>query len=355
LGALYFFIKGQERRDAHYYVAFILAVYAFFIRTAGISLILAIAVFLLLRKQYKLLAIFLAIFLLVFVPWQIRNSSIPTENSYIDQLLAKNPYQMELGKIGFFDLFARAFDNFSFYAFTILPKTILPILGSNTLLAIFGFILLVLIIIGFIKTIKNFSIIEYYLVFGCFILFSWPKVWSSERFLLPLLPIMVIYILYGLLWLSNKVKSKYFMPILIGFIVFLNFLSIIPQAKTAIANNISCLKGDRYAGYTSDWRRYFEVVEWIEKNIPADEVIMARKPEFVYLVSGHKSVIYPFTANHTKVKEVIEQSDYILFDNFYWTGTTKRYLLPVLQQELSRYELVFQTRKPIFVLLRIKK
>ncbi len=354
LGALYFFIKAQKNKNIYYYLSFSLATYSFFIRTAGISLILAMMLILLIKKEFRHLAILLFIFLAVFVPWQIRNLHIPNQGSYVDQLLAKNPYQMELGRASFYELLVRVWDNFILYFFTILPMTILPLIKASALLTITGLLFTIFTIIGFMVRIKKVMILEAYLIFGIIILVTWPRVWSSDRFLLPILPVLVIYILFAIIWLAEKMKSKYFMPAVGGMIVMLNILPIFSLAKEAITNNIEYLKGDKYAGYSPDWKNYFEVINFIKKNIPNDKIVMARKPEFVFLLSQHKSFSYPFTTNRAEVKSAITKTDYILFDSFYWTGTSMRYLLPVLQENIQDYEIIYQTKKPPFYLLKTK-
>jgi hypothetical protein len=353
LGSLFFLLKTQDNKKIYYYLAFFFGIYSFFIRTAGISLIITIVFFLILKRQYKYLGIFVLIFLAVFIPWQIRNSNISEGGSYIDQLLAKNPYQMELGKIGFSDLIARIWENFIYYSFTILPQTLLPIIKANVLISIIGLLFVFLSVVGFIKKIRCISIIELYFVFSLIVLLAWPKVWSSERFLLPVLPIFIFYIFSGLFWLAAKIKLKNFVLVLVIIFIFLNTLEIISQAKIAIGNHFSYLKGDKYAGYPMDWRRYFETIEWIYKNIPQNKIIMARKPEFVYLLSRRKSFCYPFTTNAQEIEQAIQKADYILFDNFQWTGTTYRYLLPVIQQKPAKYEIVNRTKSPEFFVLRV--
>ncbi|MGB9722044.1 MAG: glycosyltransferase family 39 protein, partial [bacterium] len=356
LGALYFLLKFCSKRQFSYFlIATFFAIYAFFIRTAGISLILGFALFFILKKEYKYLIIFLALFLIFFIPWEMRNAGIPDNTGYLKQLLANNPYQMELGTIGFSDFILRIWDNFFLYGFTILPSTLLPVLNSKFLFSFSGLIFILFLIIGFVIRLKNFSILETYLIFGIGVLLAWPKVWSSDRFLLPLIPLILIYIFFALIWIQDKLRIKNFVFVISGFLIILNVISIIPQAKTTLSQNFDYMKGNRYAGYTIDWRRYFEMIEYIRKNIPEDKIIMARKPEFVYLLSNHKSFCYPFTTNKNEVKEKIKRADYILLDNFRWTGTTMRYLLPVVQDYVEGFETIYKTSYPEFFLLRVKK
>ncbi|OPX17379.1 hypothetical protein BXT86_06800 [candidate division WOR-3 bacterium 4484_100] len=355
LGALYFMVRAEQEKKSLYIPGFILASYAFFIRSAGISLIIGIALYLIVKKRYQELIIFLIIFGVAFIPWQLRNMKLSAGGSYLDQLLAKNPYQLELGRATIFDLIARGWNNAIFYAFTILPLTIVPLIGLKFLLVLFGIFFTGLIIVGFIQNIKRWSILEFYLLLAVVVLLGWPRVWSSDRFLLPVLPLLLIYIFYGLKSLSKRFKFRYLPQSLVGFIVLLNIIHLIPLIGKTVENNLAYLRGDKYAGYTQDWKRYFEVIEWIKKKVPEDKIIMARKPEFVYLLSGRKSRLYPFTRNHQKIRNAIEECDYIIFDNFYWSQSTRRYLAPVLQETIGRYKIAYKTPRPEFYLLKILK
>lgn len=353
LGALYFFIKARKNNTLFYYISFILAIYAFFIRTAGISLIIAMMLLLIFRKQYKYFAIFLLIFLAAFLPWQIRNIHISREVSYIDQLLAKNPYDMALGRANFLDLLTRAWENFILYAFMLLPKMLASIILSMLIAVILGIIFIVLIVIGFLKKIKRLSVMEIYVMLSMIIILLWPRIWSSERFLLPVIPFFVYYVYDGLLSIAKKIRFEHFSRVVIGTLVLTNFVAIVLYSRGTIRANMNYLRGDRYAGYPDDWRHYLTVIDWVGENIPNDKVVMARKPEFVYLLSGRKSLTYPITSDHLRVKEAIRRCDYIIIDNFYGAPAARVYLIPVLEQEQEKYQLIFKTTAPEFYLLKV--
>jgi len=356
LGALYFLMYAQEHGKFFYYFSFIFAMGSFFIRTAGISLILAIALFLLLKKQYKYFAIFLILFFSIFIPWQMRNAGIPGRVSYFDQLMAKNPYQLELGRASFFELLERAGDNFITYIFAVHPLSLFPLFkGTGPIpIVIIGAIFTPLIILCFVRRIRNLGIIELYFIITWIILLAWPRVWSSERFLLPILPLCIFYTYSSLFWLGKKFKLKHFIYVVTGLFVFLNLLYVIPQIEDALKNNCAYLRGDRYAGYKPDWRAYFGIIDLLKENVPEDKIILARKPEFVYLLSKCKSFIYPFTTDHDKVREAIKQSDYIIVDNLSQITQTERFLLPVLQEEPDNYILAGGATERGFYVLKVK-
>ncbi len=355
LAALYFFMKAKQDKEYLYFISIFLATYAFLIRMVGISLIAAMMLSLALRKQYKYFIIFLLIFLTVLIPWLIRSVSIGPEGGYIDQLLTKKPYLIESGKVGPRDLAIRGWNNFIFYSLLLLPLTLLTSILSPWILGVMGVMFIVLTIIGFVERRRRMFVVEYYFLFAVLLLLVWPEVWATERFLLPILPIIIIYIYIGLFQLERKIKFKYSVHLITGIFVFINLLSIFPQVKNAVVNNNAYLRGDMYAGYRRDWRNYFDVIEWIKENVPEEKIIMARKPEFVYLLSRHRSLTCPFSIDENNVRSAFMQSDYIILDNFMWTEASKNYLAPVIQKEFGNIEFVYITQKPRFYVVRVKK
>ncbi len=351
LAAIYLLMKAHDNREYLYYVGFVCGIYAVFIRTAGIGLVLGIIIWLLLRKRYKQFIIFVCMFVVIFVPWQLRSAGVERGGGYIEQLLAKDPYEMDLGRIGVLDLAKRLARNFVYYTFTILPSALLPTLKARFLEIATGLVLAALTVIGFATRIRRRTFLEIYFVISIVLLLAWPDVWSSDRFLLPVLPIFIIYMYHGVMWLKDKIRFEYLVEVFAGMIIVLNTVDIIPAVRQSLAVNMAYVNGDRYAGYTTDWRRLFEIVEWTKTHVPQGSVIMARKPEFVYLVGRHKSLIYPFTADHWRVQEVIERCDYIILDSCYWT--TRQYLLPVLMDNPEEYTIIRKTEKPEFYLVKI--
>ncbi len=355
MAGIYVLLKATSGHRAYYWFGCVLAVLAFVFRTAGIALVFGVIVFLLLKKQYKCLGFLLLLFLVAFVPWQIRNMGLGHGQTYFDFVLARDPYVADFGRIGLFDLIARIGHNFTRYCFDILPRSLVPMLKNSLAAGIAGFSFLVLVIIGFIRRIRHKSVIEAYAVFSVLMVLGWPKVWTGERFLIPVLPILVIYVFIGLLWLKEKLGWRHLVPFVAGFLILVNVIEVAKLARVSIRDNIGFLKGNRYCGCSPGWMRYFEASDWIGANIPNDKVILARKPGFVYLVSGHKSLCYPFTNERAEVRNAIDVSDYILLDNFRWTETARYFLIPVMQENPGRYQTVHETGSPRTYVIRIEK
>jgi len=357
LGAIYFFMKTRDDGALFYYLSFVFAAYSFLTRTAGISLVIAMMLFLLIKKQYKYFFAFLIVFGIMVVPWFIRNASIPQEQSYIEQLIAKDPYQPLLGRASIIDYALRVWRNVGFYSTKVIPKITLHAITSEIALVFVGLGLLAVITIGFIRRLRNVTVIELYLVFTLCILLLWPDVWSSDRFLLPIVWVLSLYLIAGMCWLAEKIHLPVLSYILVAVIAILNAYVIGINAKQMLTIRERYIAGDRYAGYRDDWRNYFHVVDAVKMHVPKDKVVMARKPEFVYVVAGNKSFRYPFTEDRERVKQAIRQSDYIIIDRFYQLGiSTEYYLMPaLLETPEDDYELIYKTDEPVFALIKVKK
>ncbi|MBN2620712.1 glycosyltransferase family 39 protein [candidate division WOR-3 bacterium] len=355
LGALYFFYMAEEKNPVMYYLSFGMATFAVFIRTTGMILIISMAIMLLLKKRFKYLFILLIVFGIAYIPWHMRNAALSASDTYFDQLFARDVFDQSSGKIGAIDFIRRIGENFDVYAFGFIPKTLLPILQSKVLFGIAGGFFVGLILLGFTISSRKFSVLDIYLIGGVAIILSWPRIWASERFLLPILPIMVFYVFTALFWISRKVKFKYLMITVVGILILLNSFAMGRAARDMIRTNIHYFKGQKYAGYDAIWHQYFALLNWIKHNIPPGRVIMARKPEFVYLISGHKSVIIPHTADHYEMMDAILQCDYVIFDAFYDEKTQEHLLTPVIKREQNKFKLVGQTPEPTFFLLQVVK
>ncbi|MEO0078946.1 MAG: hypothetical protein ABIK86_08125, partial [candidate division WOR-3 bacterium] len=333
----------------------VLALAALTFRAAGIALVLAVMLKLLLERRWLALVGFGAASAVLVGLWLWRTSLVGSSSLYMSQLLARDPYVTEFGRVGIWELGLRAGRNLVRYAFTVLPETLLPLVSARLLVFGAGAALMLLTAMGAIWYRHRITVVEIYA--GCtgLMLLFWPEVWSGERFLVPFLPFAVMFIVRGLAGLEERLKR----PRLAAFVLFgfvaLNTVALGRQAVLAVRINLAYLRGDRLAGYSPDWRRYFECIAWLEDNTSPNAVVLARKPEFVYLLSGRRAFCYPFTNDRSQVYQAILAADYILFDNFRWTETGRHFLDPVLADHPYLFRFMHQTDFPQFFVLAVNR
>lgn len=335
---------------------FLSLIFSLFIRPAGIGILPAFFLYFLSKKRYKELIILIGLFLIFFLPYFLRNTHLGKGTVYLEAFTYKNPYNPEEGKIGWAEYLARFGKNFYLYNFLVFSQILFPYHLPSPLLFLFGLFSLILIIIAIAQKLRKKEFLyPFYLFFSFFILFSWPEVWTGDRFLLPLFPFLIYYLFLGFKNLFRK--GTFFLYIIFGIIILGYLVKGISTGKENIAINLSQLKGDRYAGYSLDWVRYFQACEWIKENTEKDAVIVARKPEFVYFLTRRKSFLYRFTNDPNELLKDLEEkgATHLLFDQFFWTGTTLRYLTPLINTFSNRLEPVYATDYPQMIIYRIKK
>ncbi|HTW92427.1 MAG TPA: hypothetical protein VMH22_12060 [bacterium] len=339
-----------------------LAVAACYIRTAGLAVVLSLLLLFLVRRQYRDLVILLLLFAATVVPWQVLNARAGRGQPYLEQLLAKHPYFLELGRAGFGDWASRIWLNLRDYSSRAVPRLLCPTYEGSNYEVVCGIIVSLVSAVGFGRAVRRMAArgpgqlgpLTACALCAIPLLLGWPNTWASERFLLPFLPLIVIFFFQGVEWFGARLRWRWLGATVVGVLVFANTVQMTSLAHKAVRDNLGYLRGDRYSGYPEDWRRYFEAIEWIKLQTPPDAVVMARKPEFVYLLSGRRSFCYPITPDHAKVKSAIERSQYVLADNFRWTETTPMLLSPVLQENQGLWSLIFSTPPPEFYVLSVK-
>lgn len=345
-----------------------LAVAASLIRTAGVAVVLGVLLFFLVHRRYRELVLLVLLFAAATVSWQLHNTQAGHTQPYFEQLLAKHPYFMEQGRAGIYDWALRVWQNLRDYAATVIPRMFFPTRAETWYEVISGIVLSLLAAIGFARSfrktdsaapvkqlapVRHFGALQSCAVFAAPLLLCWPNIWVSERFLLPFLPLVGIFLFSGVDWLGAKLGWRRFAPAFVGVLVLANTIQMTSLARKALSDNIGYLRGDRHSGYDVDWRRYFQSIEWIRTHTPEDAVVLARKPEFVYLLSGRRSFCYPITEDRAQIMSAILRSQYVLVDNFHWTDLTANLVGPVLTDNPNLWKVVFTTPPPEFYVLSV--
>jgi 4-amino-4-deoxy-L-arabinose transferase-like glycosyltransferase len=355
VASLWLVLRAEEKPGGTMWAGLLLAVCALMFRTAGIALVLGIAAYLVLRRNWRWLAVFVLLLCVVFVPWLVRNIAVGSERSYLDLLLARHHYMPEYGRIGVSGLFTRVWNNLTGYGLKMLPLAFVPLLGRGLPAVLTGILLIAFAAIGFIRRLRSRSVLEPFAVCTGLMLLAWPDKWLDVRFLLPLLPALVVYVVTALRWLGDRMRFRHLVPVFTIALLALNAIGLWGLSSQSLSERREFLAGDRLSGYSDDWRRYFEAIDWVKAHVPQDQVIMARKPEFVYLLSGHKSFCYPFVHDSTRLTRAVFESDYVIFDNFRWNDATRHFLTPIFDATPERFLVAWKGDPPLTYVIKVSK
>lgn len=377
--------------------------FAFYIRTLGISLVISFTLILLFKKHWKYAIALVAGFLMLAAPWQIRSHQLGG-NSYVNQLLRKNPYRPEMGPMELADWPKRVGMNAKRYFALEIQNSVLPFeaidykqcvkqlkkeagVTVNPVTAadsaavkkaqeaqpltleekkqdaakrgmpgakveieskdyIITIILLILMAIGLARMREHWILIGLYLAGTFAILFLWPEAWFGIRFMLPVVPILTVLALFGLaeipMLVSERLKkpAPWLITLAIPFLVFFVF-------KGDFDKRIEELEARAKGIYVSKFKNYFDIAAWSNKNLPRDAVVSCRKGQLFYLYANRWVTGFKNTLDQEELIENLRDKEvtHVVLDQLGYSSTS-RYLYPAIKKYPGKFKVIYQLKNP---------
>lgn len=347
-------------KDRGFWVLLLLLSAGVYLRAAGIALVGATVLWFFFnqKKRIHALALFVG-FLLTMLPWQLRSFALGG-SSYFKQLLLINPYAPEEGGLGFTSLIERIGVNAGRYLSVEIPSGLFSFFRveeysepASTTAWIVGVILVVTIIWGLFRLQQQYrSLITWYLLTSFGVLLCWPSVWQGVRFMLPLVPLLLLLFVYGIhqlliqliLLVKKPVKTGYLDPVLLGVVLLLLW---------PYSHSLDGLFKQSRTPYSQEFQHYYKVAKWAEENLPDSALICTRKGELFYLEAKRPTIRYQFTKDFNEQLAFLESSgvDYVVAA-YLGFSSTNDYLLPLIQNAPQKFEILYSVEDPNAYLLK---
>jgi len=352
---IYLFMLSYERnfnlKSPYFYLMIASMIILFYIRTQGIALFGAFLLFLAFKKQFKPLIVFIALSVIAVLPWQIRSANLGG-NTYTQQLMRVDPYNNDSEKMKFSDWMDRIGENAIRYVSKEIPNSIFPIMTveykdrttgkdieAPTSYWVVGILIIVLALIGIwsIKEYRWLFLLLYGSTFGIYML--WPQVWFGIRFILPMVPVTLMFAIFGIYYLLQLVfKPK--TPLIESnkfALVFalLCFLQISP---------IKALAQKSAMPHPINWANFLKIGEWSKDNLKGDKIVISnRKPSLIYAVSKHKQAGFLYTSDREAMLNDFKKNGvtHVIFEQLGFNQTGK-YLFPLFQKEPEKFKQIHQ-------------
>ncbi|UCC72696.1 MAG: glycosyltransferase family 39 protein [Gemmatimonadota bacterium] len=326
------------------------ALLAYLTRAAGLPLLLALLLVLGLKRQWRHLAIAAAATVLVVGGWWVWGRLAAGEGAltYSSNFLLVDPYEPELGIVGPGELLARSVNNIRLYAVVVLPESLggMAPAGAVILMALLTSLLLIaLALVGWVRDVRKLRPLELFTAFYAALIVLWPEAWTDRRFLLPLLPVLLLHGAAGLVWCLSFLRVRRQAWALPLFGAFLAILTVPGHVRT-VGYNQRCMsfhrQGDGLACYPAPWRAFAQSALWVRANTPEDAVVVSRKPRLFYYFSGRRGEVYPFTTEDEEMFTFLDDigAEYVLVAPL--SRTTYQYLVPVILSMPERFEIVYE-------------
>ena len=166
----------------------------------------------------------------------------------------------------------------------------------------------ILVAIGMLARWREYSYLTAYLALTFSILVVWP--FLTLRFLFPLVPFFLFFMMQGLLFVSEKVKLKQ------QYLVWGLSLYLVVFAAVNGIEAVRYSKEDTNAIYTPEMSRIYG---YIQEHIPQGQVIGFNKPRVLRLITGVNSI--GIDENSFEASP----AQYLIIEKGQYSGRTNRY------------------------------
>ncbi|MGE0158966.1 MAG: ArnT family glycosyltransferase [Gemmatimonadales bacterium] len=274
--------------------AVMLAGLAYFTRSAGLPMVVALFACLALDGRWKAVGLAAVGIGVPAALWWLRGRDAPA--SYAAEFWLVDPYQPTLGTIGVLDLVPRAIANFQAYVTRHGPG---GVIGQGTRGAgVLGVAMVATTLWGWFSTVRErVGLPELFLPLYFGLILLWPLVWSGDRFALPLYPLVFFYGAVVMRDLARRVPAVVAAPV-----VALVLLAIaLPEGGSwsgARRESRACTRIVEVEGpfgcYGPGVAAFVEAAGWAGGALPDGAGVMTRKPSHFFVLSGVPSRTFPF-------------------------------------------------------------
>lgn len=310
---------------------------AYFTRSAGLPLVLAVAVWLARRRRFRPLAIYGLAFAVPALVWWLRDAR--TGHDYVSEFWMVNPYAPDLGQIGVGGLLLRVADNLWQYVTEYMPEGLTGLGGTPGMMV--GVLLGGFALYGWGRRMgRHAGVPEWFALIYSGLILVWPAVWSGDRFALPLFPLALVYAGEGLAVLVDTFlegRERWFLAGAGGLLAALMAVSWFGKVGPSHECRERVDVAGPWACYGQNVRDFAATAHWSGEHLEPDAVLASRKPRLFYLMSGLQSVTYPFTTDGVAL---LRQADslglsYVVRDS--WDRATRAYVDPALARHPERF------------------
>ena len=273
------------------------AILAFFTRSAGLPLVLALSVALLLARRFRAASVF-AVCLAIPGMWWLFRLRGGGEGAYQSEFWMVNPYEPQLGTVTWRALPSRAWANLRLYVGEVLPGEWWSGVTGGVLAA-FGILLVGFAVWGWLERIRlRPATPELFVPLYLGLILIWPEVWSGDRFILPLYPFILLY--------AGESVARAARPLgrmrsvaLVSAVFLVLLLPALPRWMSLAEEASACRRvaqsGDPIRCQGSGFVEFRDAAVWSGANLPEGAVVLNRKPRVHYLFGGPSGRTFPFT------------------------------------------------------------
>jgi hypothetical protein len=301
----------------------------YFTRSAGAPLLLAIFVWLVLRKQYRAIGIVIVACAPFIFAWWLRGHNHGA-GGYLAPFLSVDPYNPSLGKVTIEGLLERVAKNAVVYSSRHLSRLVF---GSLRTGLIFGASFAIAMVFGWVRRLRKSGpgLAEVWLPLYLALVILWPVAWAGPRFLFPVIPLLALYVAETIGYLATTASHP---RIFAGALLLAGIVTVQPGLARQIRIGSACREryadGDDFPCTEPTFADFFTVADRARGKLPPNSVVLSRKPTIFYWHSGYRSTLYPLSPVPDSLFNLAKRTGagYVVIDQI--TDLAPKYLHPVL-------------------------
>lgn len=325
---------GAREIDARWLALGVLcAGLAYFTRSAGLPLVVAVAGWLALRRAWRPLGAVAVLLGGPMLAWWLRGR-FGGVGRYASEFWMVDPYDPSLGTVGIPGLLGRVVENLVGYTTRHLP---LGVVGADApAVPLLGIVLTGAAFAGWaLRARRRAGPAELFFPLYWGVVLLWPTVWSGDRFALPLLPLVFVYGALALRELTRRLPDA-IGPTLATIAVLLLLVPAVDDWRRATADAGACpaeiVQESVWACYGPRVRSFMAAATWTGEALPDGAAVLSRKPRHFYLQSGVPSRAFAFSEDPEDHFGLADRlgARYVLLDR--WDGLAGRYVGGAVRQ-----------------------
>lgn len=288
-------IRKSEKpvfKNPYFYLLSLATAYAYHTRTAAVAMVLAVLFYFLMGKKWKTAAAYLGSFLLLCLPWWLRNKMLGLGSSrYFVQMMQVNPWRPDNGELDLAGLISRLWENWSTIFIKTIPDTMLSNLRvdygtpASWTLGVIAVMLLIIMSIGWYRLPKLRWFVFGFIGATIAMLGPWNG-GGGSRYLCSLIPLLFFLLTYGMFSLLQKTSNQYVLRVAPFTALLLVFFNLVPLMEQHQVSN---------QPYPPAYSHYYKIADEIKKKIPQDVLVVCRKPALFSVKSGKRAIRYAYT------------------------------------------------------------
>ena len=198
----------------------------------------------------------------------------------------------------------------------------------------------------------------YYLGATAVVLMLWPDIWTSPRFMSPVIPLLFLLFIAGLAYTATMLLSllksmaslskllslqKFKTESLVPLVSLTLIICLYFSYYSAISIEVEKAESKEYNRHNTSLplEEFLDAMRWVKNNTPNDARVSVRKPELFYIYSeGRKSVMFPQYATPEEIMDFFDKHriDYVILD--WWFRHAYATVLPAVQKHEDRFAVV---------------